>query len=1365
MTTINANVIRRTVANAVDLKSGPLILANGQWGYATVDGLLVIRDLAGVFHDITTTEGLDELIESLSYCKAPVANILLLPPSDPIGTIRFSINANTYYVKNSSNLWELLVPVVDLSGKADIINGVIPCKAIEFDLDDGHQVTEGQLTWNPTDHTLDLGMESGVVQQIGQEFYIRAHNETGATILNGKAVRVTSSGTPDGHLHIELADKATAGGDKVIAVATQDIPDGEMGLCTKYGAVRGLDTSMLVEGEKVYLSTAGGLSSTPGVWPDYKTVIGYCMMSNSTTGSIYVSVDNSNDLEQLHDVDIQAIPSDGSSLIYENGRWTGKNFGDISKEVTGFVSPESIIVTYSVANRTVTLTGPVAAYWRSLTVDPLVTGWVSEPHLTGRTTTQYLWYNGSAFVWSDGIPWTFDLLQIAAVVFSPAGVFITAIRECHSTMQWQSHNEFHRTIGCYLSAGGDIPSASYTLNSYTATNRRPNIDATYLADEDLPSTLPALTSKLYTRFNLTGTSTMVFTTGQSEMVSVTGAIPNWNQFNGSTWVQTPMLKDEYAAIFVLAVPSTSDTESQNIRYTFIQPQSVSEDLLTIQNLTPNSINLNGFSALNPELCYINKIIIRYDGPSANNWLIYSVEKLVGTKISQTAVTGVFLSSVAVDGVTITGNGTTGSPISVIPASTTGTILTGFVTDGNTAITNTDSIEIAFEKTQGQLDDKVSKSVVTLQTMASSLQLNNINTAGGITYRGTDSYLIANSADGADTYAFVLNGGGGNTDPARGAYVTVRGNEKATTGGTLTLAAGNGIEGDIIATTGAGTERLRISKAGLITALSSITVKMTNTTDYAFGVAIPTDTFSRLAITAGGVLEMGAGGATARDVNLYRSAANILKTDDSFIALNVDAGLVHLGTHSLYPTFAQMSHTSFANVANTLGMGFTHNSSGNCQINSATSATIVVAGLAAITASTTAVTIDKTLNVSTLTASQWVKTDASKNLVSSTLNLIDIGNMSALMRDANDSATAADFINTMGGTGGKWASTQIPDLSAAYIPVTAIANNIIPKMASNGDTLATSSISDDGTLVTITNKVKVEAQGLQWATNHFMQELASATPTGFGASTITSVNNVTTVAGNTLPVHHFRGTQDANWDMTIGIFNSGGTAIDWHAYLSNSASKFKIGNGLANWASFSSTELLTTTPVKVTAPGADATVTVVGGTSKASYMGFLSADGATYNGAVGKLGTGSAIYLQNVVANADIVFQTKSAGGTDEIVFKSNNVETTSYKTMVAPSYKLLNAETSITYGGNSSLTLVAGSRYILTATAMAVVTLSGMADGESCYIAMTTVGAGFTISFPNEFSGTSTRIVTYSAARFQMIKCSTGYMCIGSTNN
>jgi microcystin-dependent protein len=57
----------------------------------------------------------------------------------------------------------------------------------------------------------------------------------------------------------------------------------------------------------------------------------------------------------------------------------------------------------------------------------------------------------------------------------------------------------------------------------------------------------------------------------------------------------------------------------------------------------------------------------------------------------------------------------------------------------------------------------------------------------------------------------------------------------------------------------------------------------NAGDSAVEVSITSDTQPRLRVDAGGKHTWGAGGTTAGDTTLYRSAADTLKTDDSFIA--------------------------------------------------------------------------------------------------------------------------------------------------------------------------------------------------------------------------------------------------------------------------------------------------------------------------------------------------------------------------------------------------------------------------------------------------------------------------------------------------
>lgn len=98
----------------------------------------------------------------------------------------------------------------------------------------------------------------------------------------------------------------------------------------------------------------------------------------------------------------------------------------------------------------------------------------------------------------------------------------------------------------------------------------------------------------------------------------------------------------------------------------------------------------------------------------------------------------------------------------------------------------------------------------------------------------------------------------------------------------TVNAGNYASGGTLAGTFSGTPTfsgaLTFTGGPTVNTLSML-ITRTNTTDPALRVRLDADTQSRLITQADGTLVWGSGSATG-DVNLYRSAANVLKTDDA-----------------------------------------------------------------------------------------------------------------------------------------------------------------------------------------------------------------------------------------------------------------------------------------------------------------------------------------------------------------------------------------------------------------------------------------------------------------------------------------------------
>jgi hypothetical protein len=147
-----------------------------------------------------------------------------------------------------------------------------------------------RLAWNTTDQTVNLGMDYGVTQQIGQETYARVGNTTGSTIPNGTVVGFAGATS-----NALLVTPYLADGSQptlyILGVMTHDLPDsGQKGYCTTWGFVRDLDTSAFSPGDLLYASptVAGALTNTKPTAPDNVIPLASCITSNATTGIIFV---------------------------------------------------------------------------------------------------------------------------------------------------------------------------------------------------------------------------------------------------------------------------------------------------------------------------------------------------------------------------------------------------------------------------------------------------------------------------------------------------------------------------------------------------------------------------------------------------------------------------------------------------------------------------------------------------------------------------------------------------------------------------------------------------------------------------------------------------------------------------------------------------------------------------------------------------------------------------------------------------------------------------------------------------------------------------------------------------------------------
>lgn len=161
---------------------------------------------------------------------------------------------------------------------------------IDLDQSSPHVNRISRMAWNSTDQTLEVGMDYGVVQQVGLETYARVQNSTGSTIPNGSVVGFSGVGS-GGVISVEpyLADGSMPA-LYVLGVMTHELPDsGEIGYCTVWGHVRTLDTSGYTVGDILYAdpAAAGGLTNVKPTAPS-KVVAVAVVLVDDVSGSIFV---------------------------------------------------------------------------------------------------------------------------------------------------------------------------------------------------------------------------------------------------------------------------------------------------------------------------------------------------------------------------------------------------------------------------------------------------------------------------------------------------------------------------------------------------------------------------------------------------------------------------------------------------------------------------------------------------------------------------------------------------------------------------------------------------------------------------------------------------------------------------------------------------------------------------------------------------------------------------------------------------------------------------------------------------------------------------------------------------------------------
>jgi hypothetical protein len=318
-----------------------------------------------------------------SYGNADVATFLAEYGSNTISTTG-NITGN-FFIGDGSQLTGIT------ANTANITSNVIT-----FNTAAGIEVAAGQMAWNSSDGTLDIGLSyANVVLQVGQETHYVVRNDTGNIIENGTAVYC--SGVAGGSGRIEASPMmGNIDAVKFLGLSTQDISNGVNGVITYFGYVRGLDTRGTANtaisvgdetwavGDQLYVhpTAAGKLTNVEPAAPNVKICVASVIIRNQTAGVVFVRPTTNLTAADLSDVQITSPVSD-QILLYDNNRWENVNFG-IDIDTTPTLGGNLAGAGFNVSNvGNISATGNVSAQYLIIDGGLISTGASPAPIISG----------------------------------------------------------------------------------------------------------------------------------------------------------------------------------------------------------------------------------------------------------------------------------------------------------------------------------------------------------------------------------------------------------------------------------------------------------------------------------------------------------------------------------------------------------------------------------------------------------------------------------------------------------------------------------------------------------------------------------------------------------------------------------------------------------------------------------------------------------------------------------------------------------------------------------------------------------------------------------------------------------------------
>ena len=218
------------------------------------------------------------------------------------------------------------------------------------EIDDGFTDTDGDVA--AIDARLTTAEASIVQSQTATKVIYNVKNDEATPITIGMPVYIFSTVGNSGTLTVKkaTADHTIAPIKKLLGVVKDlSIAAGALGDVLVFGELTGFDTSLLTQGQPIYLGTTPGtLTSTVPTEPNHRIIVGVCAFNDPTNGAIFVEQQLGLELGELDDVrihnvqNLQILRYNTANLRWENSSDLPANSVDLQNHISNLSNPHQV---------------------------------------------------------------------------------------------------------------------------------------------------------------------------------------------------------------------------------------------------------------------------------------------------------------------------------------------------------------------------------------------------------------------------------------------------------------------------------------------------------------------------------------------------------------------------------------------------------------------------------------------------------------------------------------------------------------------------------------------------------------------------------------------------------------------------------------------------------------------------------------------------------------------------------------------------------------------------------------------------------------------------------------------------------------